>query len=390
MTRLSEQTSCSIPILVGTYTERGSEGIYPLAFDPETGKLSHAGSPANLENPTYLALDAKRNFLFAVSETNNYLGQFGGSLAVYRIRTGSAEAQDSCCAQPETGETPGICISLEKIDQQPVRGKSSCHLLVDDERRLVAVANYGSGSATILAYSESGMITKTADLTGQIIKHAGHGPDSSRQDQAHVHHASLSDQGRQINLVDLGIDQIVSYPWPIDPETASETKPIYRLHCPPARGPRHLVLAKGDSRIYVVTEMGCTVLFFEKNDAGYKLMQEISTIPADFRDVTTCAGIWMSSDGCWLLASNRGHDSLAVYGVSADGRLTLAGISPCGGRTPRDFHILPIAGSRDCWILAASQDDDRICSYRLDGHTGKLGPLVASLPLPAPVCLLPL
>jgi 6-phosphogluconolactonase len=291
-------------------------------------------------------------------------------------------------SEPATSMVEGI--SLEKIDQQPVGGKSPCHMVVDSTRRLIAVANYSSGSATIVAYDETGKILQTDDLKQQIIQHKGHGTDPSRQKQAHLHHATLSESGSQLNLVDLGIDQIVSYPWPITPERAAETEPLSRIITPPGRGPRHIVLTKDDGRLYAVTEMGCTVLFYEKENGAYQLRQEIKTLPEDFTGSTTCAAIWMTPDGHWLLASNRGHDSLAIYRVADDGSLTLRGIAPSGGQTPRDFRIVPVPGSRDYWILAASQDEDRISTYRLDGQTGEMSQLVSVLPLPAPVCLLPI
>lgn len=384
------QSTDQLFILAGTYTVRGSQGIYPLVLDLKTGRLSPAGEPAYVENPTYLAVDARRNLLFAAGETSRYQEYSGGSLAVFRMSFGQNACIDACCEPSGAGESAASCVCLEKIDQQPVGGKSPCHMVVDSDRRLIAVANYGSGSATILAYDETGMIIKTNDLKKQIIQHQGLGSDPARQKQAHLHHATLSEGGSQVNLVDLGIDQIVSYPWPIDPKRASGTTALSSIVTPPGRGPRHILLTKQDSRIYAVTEMGCTVLFYEKADGGYVLRQEISTIPADFSGSTTCAAIWMTPDGNWLLASNRGHDSLAIYQVAGDGRLTLQGIAPSGGKTPRDFRIVPVAGSQDFWVLAASQDEDRICTYRLDGRTGEMSPLVSTLPLPAPVCLLPI
>lgn len=377
-------------ILAGTYTVRGSQGIYPLVLDRKTGRLSLAGEPVKVENPTYLAVDARRNLLFAAGETSRYQEQSGGSLAVFRMKFDPETGEDACCEPSGSGESAAGCVCLEKIDQQPVGGKSPCHMVVDSERRLIAVANYGSGSATILAYEETGMIIKTSDLSRQIIQHKGRGSDPSRQKQTHLHHASLSEGGSQVNLVDLGIDQIISYPWPIDPEHASETASLSSIVTPPGRGPRHILLTKQDKRLYAVTEMGCTVLFYEKADGGYVLRQEISTIPSDFSGSTTCAAIWMTPDEKWLLASNRGHDSLAIYRVADDGSLTLQGIAPSGGKTPRDFRIVPITGSQDYWVLAASQDEDRICTYRLDGRTGEMSSLVSTQLLPAPVCLLPI
>ena len=183
------QSADQLFILAGTYTVRGSKGVYPLVLDLKNGRLSLAGEAAEVENPTYLAIDAKRNLLFAASETNRYLEHSGGSLAVFRMK--SVKAEQSGMPAGQSGQNE-LCepliegISLEKIDQQPVGGKSPCHMVVDSARRLIAVANYSSGSATIVAYDESGKIIQTDDLKQQIIQHKGHGTDPDKIGRAHV------------------------------------------------------------------------------------------------------------------------------------------------------------------------------------------------------------
>ena len=54
----------------------------------------------------------------------------------------------------------------------------------------------------------------------------------------------------------------------------------------------------------------------------------------------TASAIRMTSDGKLLLVSNRGHDSIAVYHVLADGLLSLKGIYKTGDLFPRDFNLV--------------------------------------------------
>ena len=50
------------------------------------------------------------------------------------------------------------------------------------------------------------------------------------------------------------------------------------------------------------------------------------------------SAIKLSADGKFLYASNRAHNSIAVFKVVADGSLELIEIVPTQGLNPRDFH----------------------------------------------------
>lgn len=52
------------------------------------------------------------------------------------------------------------------------------------------------------------------------------------------------------------------------------------------------------------------------------------------------AEIAVSADGRWVLGSNRGHDSITVYGVDATGDLKLAHRQPTFGALPWHFAFL--------------------------------------------------
>ena len=89
----------------------------------------------------------------------------------------------------------------------------------------------------------------------------------------------------------------------------------------------------------------------------------------------------LSPDGRHLYASNRGHDSIAVFRVEAEGSLSLLGHQPCGGRTPRNFAIDP----EGQYLLAANQDTDNIAVFAI-GEDGLLRQ-TGDVPFPSPVCI---
>jgi 6-phosphogluconolactonase len=58
-------------------------------------------------------------------------------------------------------------------------------------------------------------------------------------------------------------------------------------------------------------------------------VQTISTVPAAFAAESHCAEIKIHPSGNWVLAPNRGHDSVAVFeACSHTGRLTMREICP--------------------------------------------------------------
>ena len=53
---------------LGTYTKRVSKGIYSVQLDTEKKQFSNLTLEAEIENPTYLALNADHSLLAAVSK----------------------------------------------------------------------------------------------------------------------------------------------------------------------------------------------------------------------------------------------------------------------------------------------------------------------------------
>ena len=97
-----------------------------------------------------------------------------------------------------------------------------------------------------------------------------------------------------------------------------------------------------------------------------------------------CAHVVVSPDGRFVYGSNRGHDSIAIWAVGADGRVTKVGHESTRGKTPRGFALDP-SGS---WLLAANQDSDTIVTFRRDAETGKLTATGAVTDSPSPVAIL--
>ena len=140
-----------------------------------------------------------------------------------------------------------------------------------------------------------------------------------------------------------------------------------------AEGPRHFAFHPAKDILYSVNENGCTVSahHFDPEAGTLESFQVISTHPAGFSgENQSTAEIRLTLDGSHLYASNRGHDSLAIFGVNEDGTLEARGHQPSEA-TPRFFDLDPTGN----FILAAGEGSGRLASYRIDHDTGSLEPM---------------
>ncbi len=162
------------------------------------------------------------------------------------------------------------------------------------------------------------------------------------------------------------------------PSTPAFVKPA------PGAGPRHLAFSPDGQFVYVIHELAASITAFRYQNGALDQVQTISTLPAGFAGVKSGAEIAVHPNGKFLYASNRGHDSIAVFHIdSSKGTLTAAGHTSTQGRTPRNFVIDP-AGK---FLLAANQDSGTVVVFRIDPSTGGLTPSRDIVQVPAPVSL---
>jgi 6-phosphogluconolactonase len=138
--------------------------------------------------------------------------------------------------------------------------------------------------------------------------------------------------------------------------------------------------------VYVISEMGSSITAFSYDAARGALaeLQSISTLPPDFKGENNDAEIVMHPSGKFLYGSNRGHDSIAVFGVDLQtGKLTAIDYVPTQGKTPRNFAIDP-TGS---FLIAANMDSDNLVVFRIDPQSGRLTPTGQTAEVGSPVCV---
>ena len=351
----------NLRVYVGTYTRGESEGIYLLDLDLKTGALTSRGLVARAENPSFLALHPDGGHLYAANEVSRFLGKRSGGVSAFRI-------------DRKTG-------SLRFLNRQLTRGGAPCYIAVDGAGSNVLVANYGGGSVAVLPIRENGKLKKPS----AFVQHVGSGPDPTRQEGPHAHSIRVDAANRFALAADLGLDKVQIYRY--DPRNGALTAndPPHAAVSPGA-GPRHLAFHPNGESVYLVNELDLTVTAFQYDGerGALSIIQTISTLPGDVEDGYSGADIHVHPTGRFLYASNRGHDTIAVFAIDSDsGRLTAVGYEPTRGRTPRNFAIDPTGR----FLLVANQDSDSVAVFGIDQETGGLTPTGETANVPSPVCI---
>jgi len=350
MTNLSAQTG--IPFYVGTYTGEHSQGIYTYQLNND-GTMDSIGLATITPNPSFLAKSTDSQYLLTISEVSSK--DKIGFVKSYRI------LEDS----------------LVLVSESTSGGAHPCFITINEEG-YVLVANYTGGNMALLSMDHSGQLSDLLDLQ----QHEG-SSITERQRGPHAHSAWFDPANDNIIAVDLGTNDL----WisKIDKENQKlvPANPP-RLAMNPGAGPRHLDFHPNGKWIYVVNELDCTVSLVEREGNGYRLGPSYSTLPKNFDEKNTCAHVMVSSDGKFLYASNRGHNSIAIFSINKkSGQLTAQGHQSVQGETPRNFNLSP----GDKYLVVANQRTNNMVSFKRDRITGQLTP-IDEIPAPKPVCVL--
>ena len=123
--------------------------------------------------------------------------------------------------------------------------------------------------------------------------------------------------------------------------------------------------------LYAINELNSTVTAYcyDASRGALKILESLSTLPADFKGGNGTAEIAVHPSGKFLYGSNRGHNSIAIFAIDAQsGKLRPLGHESTRGKTPRSFAIDPTGR----FLLAANQDTDNVAVFRIDPASGGL------------------
>ncbi|HVY76593.1 MAG TPA: lactonase family protein [Puia sp.] len=343
-------------LFVGTYTSGKSKGIYVYKFNTASGVATEV-STLKADNPSYLAIAPDGKHIYSANE-----GPGMGSVGAYAF-------------DAQTGQ-------LRLLNNQSAQGKGTCYIAEDKSMKWVTVANYSSGSLTALPVNSDGSLAPAA----QNIQHEGSGPVKDRQERSHVHSTIFSPDEKFLYVADLGTDKEHIYRFDANqPKPLSEAVDSF-ISLTPATGPRHIVFHPTKPFVYLIGELSGTIDAFHYDQQSGKLtpVQRLNTTPDDFTGHPDGADIHIGPDGKFLYATDRGNaNSIAVFAIGEDGRLTKKQYLSVNGNHPRNFVIDPTGR----FLLVANKDTDNVVIFSIDPATGLLTATGKELQIPSPVCL---
>lgn len=359
-------------LFIGTYTRgTASEGIYRTAWNARQRAFAPITLAAVADNPSFLI--RHREHVLAVHETGDFQGEAQGAVAAY-VPDGSI---------------------LRLVSLRGSGGGDPCHLAAADG--LLAVANYSGASVSCFELTEAGpgALRWRARFEGS----SGVPGTRRRQSAPHPHGVYFEDGG--LWVPDLGLDCV--HRLGLD-GTADRAR---RWPVAAGSGPRQLV--RGDTadgrgagrRVYLLQELGNRIDVLIDGE----LWQSVSTLaggPRQPASRNTAGSIAWSPERDVLFVSNRGpvisaergsnteadggegrlHHSMAAFRVDpGTGALGHPVVTPCDAH-PRHFAVL------DDVVIVASRDAGTLTAFARVPGVG-LGPTLAAIDVPAPVCVLP-
>lgn len=348
-------------VYVGSYTGARSKGIYAWRFDAATGVATPLGLAAQAVNPSFLAVHPSNRYLYATSEVGSRGGQPGGGVEAFAIDAASGK--------------------LTPLNQVSSRGAGPAFVAVDRTGSDVLVANYSGGSIAVCPIKEDGRLGEAT----AFVQHEGSSINRLRQREPHAHSINVSPDNRFAIAADLGLDKLLIYRFDAAKGTLAPNDPPFAA-VKPGSGPRHFTFHPSGRFAYAINELASTVTAFSYDAARGALseLQTVSTLPGGFLGDSTTAEVQVDAAGRFLYGSNRGHDSIAVFGIdAATGTLTPVEYVSTRGRTPRNFRIDPTGA----YLFAANQDSGNVAIFRIDARTGRLTATGKALEVGSPVCV---
>lgn len=330
--------------LLGSYTKNDGKGIYTFEIDTDLKKITSVETGYEVGASTYI--QKYKDKLYGIKKEEQ-----GAGIQSYQIDE----------------ELTVINDLLESTD-------SGCHLWISRDGKYLLEAVYGSGMVRLYVLDDNGAVVQLIDTHQQ----QGSGPNKERQDNAHTHYIQETPDGYAV-AVDLGTDEVITFTFGDE-----GFKQVGVLDVEPGMGPRHLIFHENGKYAYLFTELSNEVVVLSYNDGKFEMKEKYSALPEDFTGHSQGAAIRMSHDQQFVYASNRGHQSIAVYKVQGEGEaLELVEIITTQGDWPRDFNI----DNSDKYLVCAHERDGVLSLFERDEQTGRLTLLDDSARAPEAVCV---
>ncbi|MDD6680165.1 MAG: beta-propeller fold lactonase family protein [Lachnospiraceae bacterium] len=290
-------------ILTGTYSERGSKGIYVCRF--ADGHLEQPAVFAEVKAAKAIAVDPDSGRIASVMEEGNEAGV-------------------------EVFERDGSLVAALRFETTP-----SCYVAWNGGR--IYTANYHEGTVSVISLHEQEL-----HLDNRVLVRDGAG----------CHQVLF--HGDQVLVPCLFLDRIMIFDRDLNYQSS--------IRFAFGTGIRHGVFTADGSTLYAVSELSNEL--FEIKTNNWSIVRRASVLPEGEQRRRGTAAVRLSPDEKTLYVSTRGIDLISVIPVDS---LTVKQAVYSGGRHPRDIFLVDnylLAANRYSDNIAVFELEDDGCIGR--------------------------
>jgi 6-phosphogluconolactonase (cycloisomerase 2 family) len=327
-------------LFVGGY----GTAIETFRFDPQGGLSSVALTQGVPESPTFLALDAQRQLLFAISEKAGADAPQPGRAVSFRVDAATGALTKLNEVWSGGGNTVSVALS-----------RSGKHLLT-------ASSSTAEGRVAVIPVGDDGTLSEPSD--SQIAGRNAHGQAQSAD-------------GRFVYVACRGDEHVAQYAFD---EGAGKLRALApaTVSVPTPSGPRRIVVHPTLAVAYLILDWSGEIVTYRIAGDG-QLRDPVTTsifpagkAPRAHAGTMTAADLEVSANGKTLYASTRTPDcqSIAVLQIDAQGQLKLIANELAEGliHGPRHFVLSP----DNRFLFVANQDSDTLLALAVQPETGRL------------------
>ena len=358
------QSMTEYDVLIGSYTQGSSEGIYRYRFNSQTGQLdSKPLQVIQTHNPSWLTLSKDERHLFVVNENGP-----GGKDPVGKVSSYAIDAKTH---------------QLTLLNQVSSQGDEPTHSSLSPDQRFLFVSNYAvqpdpGGALAVIPVGKDGKLSEVVQVSND---HGASKVNPERQASSHVHSAIPTPDDKYVVTSDLGADKMLVFSY--DGDRAKPLQPAKNpsVQLPAGSGPRHLLFSADGKHAWLTLEMVAQVAVFDYQDGVFTQTQLVDLKNKDTQQKVGAGGLHTSPDGKFLYVANRGEaNQLLVFAVDAKGQLKEVQRRSVEGLEPREFRFDPSGR----FMLIANQKSNQIVTVKVDPATGLLGETVQKVNFDSP------
>ena len=256
------------------------------SINSHDGRLAHMSSTQVDDRPAPLAADIQNSVL--------YVGR-----------------RDFPCVSAYKFDT--LSGKLTHLSDGPKLEGDPCYISLDKTNSYILSAYYEAGAVSV-----------------HSVQQGVFGDEKIWEETGNGAHCVLTDADNSYALLphiagERGINKIFKYSFNQDLGNL-EPMGIPYLSQPDNRGPRHYTFHPNGKYVFFSNEQDSSVTAYGYSKGNLDELKTLSTLPAHYSGVNTCAQIKITPDGRYLYAPNRGHNSIAGFSVdSSSGEINLNG-----------------------------------------------------------------